>query len=48
MEGGGTYVNTGHMFIRFSEVKYMKEIEEKVLKYGNNAAAACAAEGGCA
>ena len=27
---GGTYVNVGHMFIRFSEVRFMREVESHI------------------
>ena len=29
---GGTYVNMGHMFIRFSEARFMKEVEDHIMR----------------
>ena len=29
---GGTYVNTGHMFIRFSDAEFMKEVKDHIMK----------------
>ena len=29
---GGTYLNSGHMFMRFAEVQYMVEVEDLIMK----------------